>query len=271
MSSSTTTGKIILSGEYAVVFGGWGIAIPSKETLTCVFDRSPDARESVIIWNQEGLSEEWMAYAQNIADILAEKTGVHGVFTITNTLPLGKGMGSSTSLVIAMTRSVLCNDHQSKEVALSIEDQVNVGHSGLDFACIFAHSPVLFKKGTGQDIITIPQLEGKKMTLIDTGTPNESTPELVAWVRQKREAEIGQSLHPTIDALDCIAGCTERILAGEDLSSVLRDHHKAQVALGVVPEDTQRIIEAVYEQGGIAKVIGAGARTGGGGMVLRVD
>ncbi len=266
--SSLVTGKIILSGEYAVVFGGRGIAIPFTETLACTF---VPTSQNVITWEQDALPESWRAYALSLANLLTLHTGVQGEYTIVNTLPLGKGMGSSTSLVIAMTKSAISDGDEAYRIALDIEDQVNAGHSGLDFACIWQKMPVLFKKGTGQENITIPQLEGKILTLMDAGTPNESTPELVAWVKSRKEQEVGQSIHPIHDALDIIAGCTERIVGGEDLASVLFDHHKAQVALGVVPNDTQRLIDEVYAKGGCAKVIGAGGRTGGGGMVLRID
>jgi mevalonate kinase len=96
--------------------------------------------------------------------------------------------------------------------------------------------------------------------LVDSGRPNETTKELVAWMKM-RGAEIES-------AINVIGDCTERLLKGEDLRTIMRDHHRAQIALGVVPESAVRIIEDVESKGGTAKVVGAGARTGGGGMVL---
>jgi mevalonate kinase len=55
---------------------------------------------------------------------------------------------------------------------------------------------------------------------------------------------------------------------GEDLQTVMRDHHRAQVALGVVPPDVADMVDGIESTGGAAKVIGAGSRTGGAGMVL---
>jgi mevalonate kinase len=40
------------------------------------------------------------------------------------------------------------------------------------------------------------------------------------------------------------------------------------VKLGVVPETVQKLIENIEKTGGVAKVIGAGGRTGGAGIVL---
>ena len=236
-------GKIILSGEYAVVFGKQGIAVPSKERMTVTLGEA---------WN---VSSAWTDYASNILKLL--KTNME-TLSIETDLPLGKGMGSSTTLVIAICRAIL--GPNCREKALEIENAVNSGHSGLDFAVIWNEAPTLFEKGKEPETIKLPKNLLDRARLIDTGAPNERTPELIAWVKS-RQAE----LQPYIDA---IGACTVRLLQGESLKTVMRDHHRAQVALGVVPAEAQKIIEDIERGGGAAKVIGAGGRTGGGGMVL---
>ncbi|MBI2523739.1 hypothetical protein HYW11_00780, partial [Candidatus Peregrinibacteria bacterium] len=69
-------------------------------------------------------------------------------------------------------------------------------------------------------------------------------------------------------ALQTIGHCTERLIAGESPLIVFSDHHRAQVALGVVPELVQKLIADIEQTGGAAKVIGAGGRISGGGMVF---
>jgi len=59
-------------------------------------------------------------------------------------------------------------------------------------------------------------------------------------------------------------------MRGEPFGAVMRDHHKAQVALGVVPPEAQQLIAAIESAGGAGKIIGAGSRTGGAGIVLAV-
>ncbi|MDD5469880.1 MAG: hypothetical protein PHO92_03755, partial [Candidatus Peribacteraceae bacterium] len=49
-----------------------------------------------------------------------------------------------------------------------------------------------------------------------------------------------------------------------------KEHHRAQVAIGVVPKAVQTMFAEIEKVGGAAKVIGAGGKTGGGGMVLAV-
>lgn len=295
---ASACGKIILSGEYAVVFGKRGIAIPSKESMTVTWEEDASLPEPKIIW--DGVRKEWTDYARQILEYLKPYTGdLRGGLSIQSNLPLGKGMGSSTSLVIAISRCML--GPECEKAAREVEDQINAGHSGIDFAVIWAHAPVLFSQNTEPMMIDLPKDILKDAELIDTGQPRETTKELVAWIKtrvenplpwveenpppdtvtkrlhlkQSKEIKKGAGFlpaasktHSIAEAIDTIGNCTERLLQGESLHTVMRDHHRAQVALGVVPDATQKIIAEIEKKGGSAKVIGAGGRTGGGGMVL---
>jgi mevalonate kinase len=256
-------GKIILSGEYAVVFGKRGIAIPSKEKISVRWDDNPKNIE--ILWKAD---EQWIDYVKKILNILNIRTGI---LTIDCELPLGKGMGSSTALVIALAKCFLGDN--CKEKALAIENEVNSGNSGIDFAVIWANQPVLFQKDIVPELITLPDVLSETR-LIDTGMPSETTEELVAWMKTQyaESKNSGAGFLPAYQSvqasIETIGQCTERLLKGEPIKNIIKDHHRAQVALGVVPESVQKLIADIESKGGAAKVIGAGARTGGGGMVL---
>jgi mevalonate kinase len=249
-STASACGKIILSGEYAVVFGYPGIAVPSPLRVNMTFEEND--RGSEIIWNGITGNDHWNTYIRKICELVGAPKGS---LTIENDLPLGKGMGASTAMVVALARVFGLDRAQ----ALAIEHQMNPGHSGIDFAVIWEEKSLLYKKGEEPEPIHL-SFDLQNTTLIDTGAPNETTTELVAWVKERKEE--------LVDALETIGTCTERIIRGEDLKRVMRDHHRAQVALGVVPKEVQSLIEEIEKKGGAAKVIGAGGRTGGGGMVL---
>jgi mevalonate kinase len=182
----------------------------------------------------------------------------NGTLTITHHLPLGKGMGSGTALVIAIAKCLLGDD--CKERALAIEDVVDPGHSGIDFQTIWDGHPILFKKGSPTVQAAISAEFLKEGVLIDTGAPGETTAELVAWMKT-REAE----MRPFFET---IGACTERLMGGESPITVIPDHHRAQIGLGIVPDSAKHLIERIEHEGGVGKVIGAGGRVGGGGMVL---
>jgi len=260
-STGSASGKIILSGEYAVLFGHRGIAVPSNETVDVTWEEDPSMKEVKILWSATN-EEAWIDYIRQILDLLKGQTGeLHGTLSIRSTIPLGKGMGSSTALIIALCRCLL-GAHSAKP-ALIVEDTLNPNHSGLDFAVIRESHPLIYQKDKVPERIKIPLDLLNGATLIDTGTPNEMTRELIAWVRSR-------ATEPDVKkALETIGECTERLARGEPLRGIVRDHHRAQIKLGVVPESTQKIIADIEKAGGFAKVIGAGGKTGGGGMVLR--
>jgi mevalonate kinase len=252
--SAYATGKIILSGEYAMVFGKPGIAFPSTHWIGVTHKRDRK-RGLEVAWPDA--PELWKAYLKEIAKRCGNPAGT---LSVENYIPLGKGMGSSTALLIAACKLLLGDD--CREQALKMENEVNPGNSGMDFAVIWEHQPVYYSKSRGAVPIGMPGEIIDGAILVDTGAPNEATPELVQWVRS-REKE------PAVaEAIESIGKCTERLAKGDGVREVIREHHRAQAALGVVPPHVAGFIEAIEKLGGAAKVIGAGGRTGGGGMVL---
>ncbi len=258
VTSAFSSGKIILSGEYAVVFGFPGLAVPSSLGLHVSLETSQAGKPLTVQWEREP-TNEWQLYAKEIVRrIQKQRSPLFGTVTISHDLPLGKGMGASTALLIALCRTIIGAD--CKGIARHLEDSLNRGHSGIDFTTIWEGKPTLYRKGAPPQAVDYPLSYLKDAFLIDTGLPGEPTPELVAWVRQREE--------DCRSALNAIGSCTERLLAGEESYRVIRDHHRAQVSLGVVPKKVQGLIAAIERNGGAAKVIGAGGKTRGAGMVL---
>jgi mevalonate kinase len=266
---ASAPGKIILTGEYAVVFGHPGIAIPASVRAEVQYT---SAREWTIHYEGvAGVEEKRNAFIQNIlTECAKQRTVKPGTLSIRNEIPLGKGMGSSTALTIAIARAVGIED---RAAVLAIENTVNPGGSGIDFAVIWEEKPLYFRKGKECRPIALPEDLLRNAVLIDTGTPNEATPELVT-----RMVMLHVQGQPEIEgAIHTIGGCAQRLQnlvtlspveARQDFAAILRDHHRAQVALGVVTEAAQHCIREIENAGGAAKVIGAGGRTGGSGIVL---
>lgn len=254
----TAPGKIILCGEYAVVFGYPGIAVPSPVTMTVSFEEDPNTKDLTIEWADIAGHREWQHYLKQIIHACGR---FGGTLTIENDIPLGRGMGSSTALVIAICKCLLGKDCEKR--AREIEDIVNPGNSGIDFAVIWNKKPVLLTKGSEPKEIHLPDDLLKGALLIDTGMPNEQTPELVRWITEQKE--------DMRDILADIGTCADRLQNGEDFAAIIRDHNAAQQSLGVVTKEAKELITKIEQEGGSAKVIGAGGRTGGCGMILAVN
>lgn len=281
MRKASAPGKIILCGEYAVVFGHPGIAVPAEFRVEVTYE--PGGEDWKITWEgATGDSEKANAYVHKILDACAKQSPIQaGTLHIKNSIPLGKGMGSSTALTVAIGRCVLgsateVHEPPLRERILAVENIVNPGHSGIDFAVIWEEKPLYFKKGQPPGIITLPNEVTEALShakLIDTGAPNEATPVLVTWMLSRHvagEPEIEEAIH-------AIGACAPRIQTLVTLSpvegrqafaSIIRDHHQAQINLGIVNKKTQSLIKKIEQEGGFAKVIGAGGKTGGSGMVI---
>lgn len=261
MSSQKTasaSGKLILSGEYAVLFGHPGIAVPVSMKTQATWEDTPDAPMRIQLRGQIGDER----FARRIVDQCATKGGpMTGMLTIQNDVPVGKGMGSSTALVIAIGKCLLGDDARAD--ILSIEDTVNPGHSGLDFSVMWNDQPTLFIKGSAPKTVDLDLSVLKTAVLIDTGIPLEPTPQLVALIKTHSNGDSAIAV-----ALQTIGACTERLLAGEPMMTVFPNHHRAQVELGVVPIRVQNLIREIERNDGAAKIVGAGGRAAGAGMVL---
>ncbi len=219
-----------------------------------------DAKALTISWEGLMWTDEWKPYLDAIIRSCEDTLGrkLAGTLAVRNDLPLGRGMGSSTSLMIAVAKALL--GPNAEDACQKMEDTFNPGHSGMDFAVIWRNAPILYRRHDQPQPIPLNVDFLDHAVLIDTGKPDQPTPEIVAWM-QKQSGNIAAPIAR-------IAECTERLVRGESPLTVVPDHHRAQVELGVVPVHVQRLIADIEESGGVAKVIGAGARTGGGGIVL---
>lgn len=256
-------GKIILSGNTANRFGKRALAVPVGMYITAIWEKSETSGDEIkIIWHKQKSDGVWFATVRRILKLIEAKIGpLTGTLTIRNTLPLGKGMGSSTAIVVALTRCFFGED--CKTDALAIEDVINEGHSGLDFAAIWEERPVVIQ-GNKYEFTELPQ-GLQRGILVDTGLPIEPTSKIIRALKERLATE-----KVLMDSVETIGNCTERLLAGEDPLSVFPDHYKGLVNLGVVPPRVRSLLDKIQRAGGAAKPGRFGGTTGGAGMVFAV-
>lgn len=256
-------GKIILSGNISNSFGKRALAVPVDMHITAEWDKSDNIQEGLhIIWPGQREDGVWLTTVRKICELIEAQVGcLSGKLTIHNTLPLGKGMGSSTALVVALTRCFLGKN--CKDEALAIEDIINKGHSGVDFAAIWEERPIVIKSGS-YEFTDLPK-GLQRGYLVDTGPPVEPTSIIIRRLKERAPRE-----KILMDSLETIGNCTERLLSGEDPLTVFPDHHRGQVSLGVVPPQVRWLIEKIQQSGGAAKATRSGGGTGGVGMVFAV-
>ena len=232
--------------------------------MSVQFEKNAETGDLSVAWEQMMGEPEWQQY---LKQIIHECGTFGGSLTIASEIPLGKGMGSSTALVIAVCKCLLGEDCEQR--AKEIEDIVNPGNSGIDFAVIWNQKPITFAKGSDPKIIDLPNNLLDGALLIDTGMPDQQTSELIEWITTRRNGDLKISA-PINEALETIGNCCKNLQQNEPLAEIFTEHNAAQQSLGVVTDKAKELITKIEQEGGAAKVLGAGSRTGGCGMILAI-
>lgn len=289
--------KIILSGEHAVVYGApalvtavdrYAVAqgtLGSGHSLTVRVDDGPvhswaleewaemvsrlDAHYAAFLQGRRSVSD----VLQNDAELLAYAAALGAPDFIPMHLdlrydfPSGCGMGASAATALALVAEVSRlqqierSEEELFEKAMAVERLQHGRPSGVDpYTC--QHGGVLkFQQGRAQ----ASSLQPVQLKLWHSGRPESSTGECVEHVRRFAE-DTG-----LWRAFSEVTGEMEQALSASSfalLREAIRRNHKLLVHIGVVPEGVQEQISAIEDQGGAAKICGAGTVAGAGaGMV----
>jgi len=252
-------GKLILMGEHAVVYGHPALAIAVDRGMTVTLTDRAGAT---------GVDQSWVSDPRLDtalhAVLPAEGVGV----TVQSDLPIGRGMGSSAALAVALARASISRDGHAEtrdEVnarAFEVERVFHGNPSGIDHTVSMLGGAVRYRRqdsGPVFDCIDLPPLP---IVVIDSGTAG-NTAELVDGVASRRPAvdaylsQIGELLTNTLPALQ--AGDIETI------GQAWHENHWLLKAIGVSTPILDRIVRVAVDAGAAgAKLAGAG----GGGVVI---
>ena len=248
-------GKLLLCGEHAVVYGHPAIAVAVDRSTRVSLTRRPGPTAVRSVHVDHRVRD---ALFTTLPDVGFD------VEVVTD-LPVGRGMGSSAALAVAVVRAWadLEGEIVSPEVvetrALPIERSFHGNPSGVDVA-VSAHGGCLwFQRGEPsiREALPSPRLP---LVVLDSGADRE-TAHMVAAVAARRpdcDAEleaIGRLVHEA-------RGCLQDVTA---LGALLLENHRRLVALGVSTPALDALVDLAMTHGATgAKLAGAG----GGGVVL---
>lgn len=148
-----THAKWVLAGEHAVMRGCDAIALPLTEyQLTITYT----ATDSPFMINFEGEYGEtlrvlvWGAIHEALAKANISINKLQGEIKISNTIPMGAGLGFSAALCVAVGRLFIhlgyLNEIELFEFAKHLEDLFHGNSSGMDIASVVYSNPILFNK-----------------------------------------------------------------------------------------------------------------------------
>lgn len=252
-------GKLILAGEHAVVYGHPAIAIAVDRGVTATLRRRPGPTAT----------EAHLPADDRLALALREVLPPEGwCVDLESTLPLGRGMGSSAAIAVALVRAwaAACGNQVSHDVvwerAFAVERIFHGTPSGLDHAVSCRGGALRYEKGPPPRFEPLPCPDWS-LVVLDSGVAG-NTKHLVDGVRAQRPG-----IDPVLDEIGALVGEVERHLADpRALGPLLTHNHRLLRRIGVSNDTLDHLVAVALDAGAHgAKLAGAG----GGGVVIALS
>ncbi len=283
MTIAYASGKVILFGEHAVVYGRPAIAVPVTQVQAqAEVEDAPQGQGITIVAEDLGRTYKLLqappddALRAIIANTLSHMglgPGVDLTVSIRSTIPLARGLGSGAAVSTAIVRA-LCKHYDKWMSSQAVSDLVyeteKIHHgtpSGIDNTVIAFEKPVYFVKGQRTEIFWVkrPFL----LAIADTGV-SSLTKLAVGDVRQAWEEE-PERYEGLFDRMGAIAKAGRRAIERGEMERMgrLMDENQGLLRdIRVSSLELERLIDAARQGGALgAKLSGAGR---GGNMIALV-
>jgi mevalonate kinase len=263
--------KAILTGEHFVVHGAWALAAALPRRVRVEVEPS-----STFGASSGGVAVPSLEAAPlgRVVDAVAEEFGVSPKVrvAISSSIPVGAGMGSSASTMVALV-AALSRLHSlrlgvEEVIRLSMvgEEEVHGRPSGIDPAVCAIGGAILFRPGSKPRRL---RLKGERSLIVSYSGIRRSTRGQIGRVAEVKERLPGlfASLAGSIGRLSIDAA--DRLVRGdmEGLGNLFTINHAALVFVGVSNDTLDGMVDAMASLGAYgAKLTGGG----GGGSVVAV-
>ncbi|MBI4039034.1 mevalonate kinase [Candidatus Daviesbacteria bacterium] len=271
-------GKIHLLGEHSVVYGKPALLATVNLRVTVTLSETkginPKLYSSLSLQNDnfKKIIEPIVKKYLKIKDIPSYQ------LTISSQLPIGAGLGSSAA-ISACYIAALLNFLKVKwdldlvnELTYEAEKAFHGNPSGADNCAVVFGGLIWFRKES-EDLkiiqplpFAIPAKLEKNFVIIYTGTPKQSTKEMVEMVSSN-----AAKFKELFDNQEKLAKELLSVLKGADkkeLIKIIIQGEKNLESIGVVSKEVASIIRIIEKRGGAAKICGAGAIEGPTGALL---
>ncbi|MEN9835782.1 MAG: mevalonate kinase [Pseudomonadota bacterium] len=275
---ASASGKAIIVGEHAVVYGARAVAMPIPNLKMAVsltpsdkIDRNGRPQIRMLIGGRQATSH-LQGVVQDAFHVLSLEP-----FAIDleghSTVMVGAGLGSSASLCIVVLKAIAA----AAGKALTTAELANFGNqlerrfhgnpSGLDTAAVALEQAIAFRKGLAPEVLQVAAPKGAsewRFALIDSGIRSSTlsmiqvaAPYFQGSQGEGRIAAFDQISQQVIDGLN--TGNQSLVATGMDEAG------RRLAEAGVVSEPLRQLIDQTLSVGCLAaKTTGAG----GGGCIL---
>ena len=259
-AGGVAAGKVILFGEHGVVYGRHALALPIPDAVRVSVAPSDMPRHE--------LPAEFVEPLLDQLDVSDRSWRID----VESELPIGKGLGSSAAIAVAIVRAfdrlltLGLDDARVNAIAFESEKLAHGTPSGVDNTLATYATPMLFRNENGLEFDEIEPREAPPIVLA-WGAETGRTSEQVAGVRARR-AQSPEHFDALFDEMDRLsqegAGYLE---AGNwpALGALMNLCHGLLNAIGVSTPQLERMVSVARLAGAVgAKLTGAG---GGGSIV----
>jgi mevalonate kinase len=279
-------GKVILTGEHAVVYGQPAIAAPVQEVraragieanptdpVGKIYIHAPDIGLDTCL---DDLPDD-----HPIATVFHEVQKEMGLdhlpafkLTVTSTIPIAAGLGSGAAISVAVSRALSAflgsplPDESVSRIAFETDRYYHGTPSGIDNTVISYSRMVFFIRGKPIEMLT----NGKALTLVIADSGEKSlTGKVVHGLRTRVEIDPDR-YNPILERIGALSlSAREAIEKGDHarLGTLLSDNHFLLQNLGVSSINLDLLVKISQEAGALgAKLSGAGS---GGNMIALVN
>lgn len=275
-------GKVILMGDHAVVHGKPAVvaAIDRRLSVTAQ-ERAPSAGgERVTV--SCSVADTYVRHAAGVVARMLDPESVTPVrITVDSGIEPGYHLGSSAAVAAGVAGALLYlwkgiwNPVEANRIAYEIEKAQHGTPSGVDNTTVtmggfvWYRKELEFLKSLWQIPVKLPPALDR-FCLIDAGKPEETTGEMVALVRHRTEQYPSRMQRIFADNELQTKRIAVAIKNGDEaaLMDAMRSGERTLERMGVVSPYARRIVRAVEQTGGAAKILGGGGKKHGVGFLL---
>jgi mevalonate kinase len=282
----SASGKIILLGEHAVVYGKPSLAVPLSalrayaQTVPLTYNSGLritavdlNNQEFVLGTSLRDQDQPLVTAAELLLDSL-DYSPPDANIILHSDIPIASGMGSGAAITTALFRALLyqigksVSDDQLNDLVYQVEKIYHGAPSGIDNAVIVFEQPIYFVRGNPIERLNI----SKPLTLLvaDTGI-GASTKLAVADVRALYDADT-LSIKGLLDSIGELVAVGRMAVENGDhltLGKAMNENHKLLQQLTVSSPLLDRLVTVAQGAGAFGAKLSGGGR--GGNMIALVS
>lgn len=264
--------KLILIGEHAVVYGKPAIAVPFPLKVTAAIE-GRDGEIVLACSHYTGPIDKAPAPLQGIAACIKEtlkflEKPLEGLLIhLKSEIPIGRGLGSSAAIAIAIVRGLFSfykkplAQNKLMELVHGAEVYAHGNPSGIDMAAASSDFPIMFEKEIGASPLLVQT--PLHLAVADSGEGSD-TLSAVKGVREKYQLEPNK-LKGAVERVGELAELAKAALANGNiplLGRFLDENHKELQAMGVSNERLDGLVAASKNEGALGAKLTGGGRGG---------